>query len=108
MDEPYLYRALRYVERNPVRAGIVSRAEDYPWSSARAHIDHSPDPLLSDLIPRNFIRDWKSYLEEPDDDEFLEKMRNHSETGRPLGETPFLERLEILTGRKFLKKKRPI
>ncbi len=33
-DESHLWAAVRYVERNPVRAGIVDRAEDYPWSSA--------------------------------------------------------------------------
>ncbi|MBM3311158.1 MAG: transposase [Candidatus Aminicenantes bacterium] len=108
MDEPYLYRALRYVERNPVRAGLVSKAEEYPWSSARAHIDHTQDPLLSDAIPKNLITDWRAYLEEPDDDEFLEKVRSHIETGRPLGDDPFLEKLEMLTGRKFLKKKKPL
>ena len=38
MDDTYLLRALRYVENNPVRARIVKRAEDHPWSSARAHV----------------------------------------------------------------------
>ena len=38
MDEAYLYAAVRYVESNPVKAGIVIKAEDYPWSSARARV----------------------------------------------------------------------
>jgi putative transposase len=37
MDEPHFWAAVRYVERNPVRAGMVARAEHYPWSSAPAH-----------------------------------------------------------------------
>jgi putative transposase len=37
MDVSHFWAALRYVERNPVRAGIVGRAEDYRWSSAAAH-----------------------------------------------------------------------
>jgi REP element-mobilizing transposase RayT len=37
LDESHLWAAVRYVERNPVRAGMVDRAEDHPWSSARAH-----------------------------------------------------------------------
>jgi len=37
LDEWHLWAAVRYVERNPVRAGMVDRAEDHPWSSARAH-----------------------------------------------------------------------
>ena len=34
LDETYFWHAIRYVERNPVRAGLVERAEDYPWSRA--------------------------------------------------------------------------
>ena len=37
LDEPYMWAAIRYVERNPVRARLVRRAENYPWSSAAAH-----------------------------------------------------------------------
>ncbi len=37
LDETYLWAAVRYVERNPVRAGMVERAEAYRWSSAQAH-----------------------------------------------------------------------
>jgi putative transposase len=38
MDEAHLYAALRYVSLNPVRARLVERAEDWPWSSVRAHL----------------------------------------------------------------------
>ena len=38
LDERHLYMAVRYIERNPVRAGIVNKAEDFPWSSARGHL----------------------------------------------------------------------
>jgi putative transposase len=44
LDEPHLWNAVAYVERNPVRAGLVRRAEDYPWSSARAHCGLREDP----------------------------------------------------------------
>ena len=47
MDERHLWNAIRYVERNPVRARIVARAEDYRWSSAPAHCGARDDPLLS-------------------------------------------------------------
>ncbi|MDO9079874.1 MAG: transposase [Desulfuromonadales bacterium] len=40
MDEGHLVSAARYVEMNPVAAGIVASPEDYPWSSARAHLPH--------------------------------------------------------------------
>jgi putative transposase len=38
MDEPHLLAAARYVELNPVRAGLVAKAGDWPWSSAQAHL----------------------------------------------------------------------
>lgn len=37
LDEKHLAAAVRYVENNPVRAGMVKRAWEYPWSSARFH-----------------------------------------------------------------------
>jgi hypothetical protein len=37
-DEPYLWAVIRYIEQNPVRAKLIKKAEDYQWSSARAHI----------------------------------------------------------------------
>ncbi len=39
MDERYLLSAVRYVELNLVHAGMAKRPEDYPWSSARAHLE---------------------------------------------------------------------
>ena len=46
MDESYFLTAARYVELNPVRAKIVTRAEDYPWSSASAHLSGKNDILV--------------------------------------------------------------
>ena len=46
MDDGHFWEAVRYVENNPVRAGIVERAEDYPWSSAAAHCGLREDLLL--------------------------------------------------------------
>ncbi len=43
----YLWAVARYIELNPVRAKLVQKAEDYPWSSARAHILGIKDDVLS-------------------------------------------------------------
>ena len=45
MDEAHLMTAIRYVELNPVKAQLVARAEDWPWSSAGAHVSGKPDGL---------------------------------------------------------------
>lgn len=42
--DAYLLEVCRYVELNPVRAGLVPMAGDWPWSSYRAHVDEVPTP----------------------------------------------------------------
>lgn len=64
MDEAYLYAAVKYVERNPVRAGIVERAEEYPWSSARAHALNYSDRICTRFFLQDQIRNWSAYLTE--------------------------------------------
>jgi putative transposase len=106
LDRKYLYYAVRYVELNPVRAGLVKRAEEYPWSSAKAHIHKIKDILLSDEAFVTEIGDWNSYLSVSNEEEVIKKIRKHVATGRPLGEDQFIHTLEKLTGR-TLKKKKP-
>jgi len=67
LDEKYVYAAVRYVERNPVRVKIVQRAEDYRWSSALAHVQRRKDPLLSDFYLMEEIEDWSEYLREEEE-----------------------------------------
>jgi len=105
MGERYLYTAVRYIEQNPVRAHIVEKAEDYYWSSAKAHVFQVNDNLLSDFFLTSQIPDWAAYLkEEPNktDEKFL---RSCISTGRPLGDEKFIDEIEKLTGRNLRKKK---
>ncbi|MCP2619699.1 transposase [Candidatus Aminicenantes bacterium AC-334-K16] len=106
MDERYLYLAVRYIERNPVRAGIVRKAEDYLWSSAKAHVFKVEDKILSEFYLTSLVKDWSAYLQGEDKEDDLRVFRSHEKTGRPLGSEKFLEKLEMITGRK-LKKGRP-
>ena len=63
MDEPHLLMAARYVELNPVCAGLAVRPEEYPWSSARAHFSGENDQLVvtSPLLER--VSDWEEVAE---------------------------------------------
>jgi putative transposase len=45
-QDDYLWTVARYIERNPVKTGTVKKAEDYRWSSARAHLTPARDDLL--------------------------------------------------------------
>ena len=64
LDYEYLWRALRYIEQNPVRAGLVSTAEDYPWSSARAHLGGIDETHMLDLSRWSAVwtpMEWRGY-----------------------------------------------
>jgi putative transposase len=94
MDERHLLACARYVELNPVRAGLAAAAGDWPWSSARAHLIGRNDsfvqvkPLL-DLVP-----DWPGFLRAGLDEDERDATRAAERTGRPLGAAPFTARLE--------------
>jgi putative transposase len=58
-----VFAAARYVERNPVEAGLAKRPEDWPWSSVRAHLAGVTDILLiGDKLPA-MIGNWATFLE---------------------------------------------
>lgn len=106
LSENHLYAAMRYIERNPVRAKIVEKAEDYPWSSAKAHVHKSEDSLLSDNFLLFEIKDWSKYLAEQEKQKDLNIFRKHSHTGRPVGDDEFIDSLETISGR-ILRKQKP-
>jgi len=99
MDEPHLVRAARYVELNPVAAGMVARPEDYAWSSARLHLGRrKTDPLNTDHQVVKIMGDWRAFLREgvSEEDQGLERQVS---TGRPWADAAFVEKLERRLGR---------
>lgn len=108
LDETYLYNCARYVERNPVRAGLVNLAEEYEWSSARAHVFGLSDELLSPFPLHSQIDNWSGYLRNREAEEELKQFRKNSGSGRPLGSEDFLARIEKITGVELLPGKKEI
>ena len=106
MDEPYLLAATRYVEMNPVKAGLVSRAQDYPWSSAAAHLAGRDDSLVRVKPLLDLLGDWRTLLSEGASDDQAERFSRHARTGRPLGDGTFVTKLEMLVGRVLRPRKR--
>lgn len=99
LDEKHLWAAARYVERNPVRAGMVGRAWEYRWSSARYHVGaRKTDPLVRDRDLWGTVSDWRGYLVE-EDEESERSLRGATRTGRPWGDEKFVAKVERLTGR---------
>jgi len=105
MDESYLLAAVRYVELNPVRAGLVSRPEDYRWSSARAHFEGENDRLVTVPPMLERVSSWRDFLTTEGKDE-SSVLQRHSRTGRPLGQNEFISGLEKMFGRPMRPRKR--
>ena len=102
LDESHLFAAIRYVENNPVRAGVVDSPDEYRWSSVRGHINRDSDPILSQDCPLvKEIRDWLEYLKEEDDKVMIDKIMSSTRTGRPCGDDGFMSRMEGLLGRQL-------
>jgi len=105
LDESYLWAAIRYVERNPVRAKMLRQAERYPWSSAAAHCGIKTDDVLTKGTSwrkkLNCITDWSAWLEEADESEKLIVLRRNIDKGLPSGSVKFIKKLEMLSGREL-------
>ena len=99
MQERHLLAAAKYIERNPVVAGIAVSAGDYPWSSARHHLYGVGDNLVKYSMLDEIVGDWKKFLEAPLSPSEVEELQNHSSTGRPLGSEDFIKKLEAALGR---------
>ncbi|OGZ04778.1 MAG: hypothetical protein A2845_06280 [Candidatus Lloydbacteria bacterium RIFCSPHIGHO2_01_FULL_49_22] len=82
----YLIQLLRYVERNPHRAKLVKRAEDWRWGSAwRRYHGTSKEQQLLHVPPIDLPRGYRAWLNEKEEVEQLVTIRNSVNRGRPLG-----------------------
>ncbi|MGH6950189.1 MAG: transposase [Vitreimonas sp.] len=107
MDEGYFVEASQYVGLNPVRAGLTVRAQDWPWSSVRAHLAGRDDAFartapLSFHVRENMARFFATDISE----EAQRKLRRAAATGRPLGGAEWLKALEQSTGRALGERRR--
>jgi putative transposase len=97
MDSDHLCHAIRYVERNPVRAGMATVAWDYRWSSAGVHAglqDADKGPIAVDI--KNFPMDkpeWREYLH-AENEQIVNELRLKTQRGLALGGERFIKRLE--------------
>jgi len=95
-NEQYLWSAVRYIERNPLKAGLAATADEYQWSSAKPHVTGVHDLLLS---PDSWLsaQNRSAYcdflcLEDEETDILIRKSTN---SGRPLGSESFIDMLEF-------------
>ena len=102
LDAIYRWRALRYIELNPVRAGLVSAPEDYPWSSAAVHLGLREAPgwlYVTEWATCWTPVTWRAYLEDRLEAEAdVKSIRDQTYLGRPLGK-PRIHRAARATDR---------
>jgi putative transposase len=110
VEQRYLWAVLAYVERNPMRAGLISRCEDWPWSTARAHLNL---PVATGWLSlASWARNWTpgmwrvALAEGLDEAEVQSRLAEATKTGRPLGEDAFVQACEGESG-VILRKRKP-
>ncbi len=106
LDENHLVAAVRYIERNPVRAKLVKNPWDWKWSSASVHIganDYQGLKLgnIFDFVDINQNM-WKSYIGKVDQKKDMEEIKKYTFTGRPLGNKQFVENMENRFGKRLV------
>jgi putative transposase len=82
-EDDHLLSVLRYGERNPVRAGLVERAQDWLWSSAAVPQHAEAPPLDPGPVPRP--AHWLEYVNTPQTEAEVEQLRESTRRGRPFG-----------------------
>jgi len=98
----HLWAALAYVERNPVRAGLVGQAKEYPWSSAAAHVSGQDKQDILDMQwwRRQARVKWNEVLN-AEEAETGVSLRSCTYAGRPFGCDSFVSELGERFGRKW-------
>jgi putative transposase len=106
--EEYLLKCYRYIELNPVRAGMVAHPRDYSWSSYRHHAEGARSEVVCDhalylAIDRDSDRRRQAYRDlfrTELDEAALSEIRSASRRGHALGNERFREEIELASGRR--------
>ena len=117
MDEAHLMAAVRYVELNPVAAGMVARAGDWRWSSACSHLAGrraKDDPLTDVAALGRHVPNWRAMLRHGLEaggagaagEAVAKAIEARLRTGRPLAAAEWIAQQESATGRRMAPAKR--
>lgn len=106
--ESYLFACMRYIELNPVRAGLVAHPLDYPWSSAQANAMGKRDPLVTPhplfssigRCPEERQRVYLPWLNSAMDAETIGAIRDATNYEWALGDSQFRRQMPATAGRR--------
>ena len=90
-EDDHLYAVLRYVERNPLRAGLVKHVCDWPWSSAACRRAGGEASQRLHPWPVPYPRNWLTRVEKPQTEAELAALRQCVVRGRPYGSETWVE-----------------
>ena len=99
-NNEYLWAVARYIERNPLKAGLAEKAEAYQWSSAKSHLTGAADSILGPsgwLEPASRAA-YAEYFRIADTG-LDPQIRKATGTGRPFGSENFVDLMEIRLGK---------
>lgn len=103
--ERYLWAVARYIEKNPLRAKMVKRVEDYPYSSAKAHVVGVTDEVLGEeLFQEGQRKDYIEFIRASIPEEETKSIRYRTRTGRLFGSKEFTKKMEKRLERRFILK----
>lgn len=103
LDGEHTWNAVRYIEANPVRAGMVGTGDEYAWSSCREHagLGHATG-ILSHARPfpgHIGAEHWTRWINAGAEESAMAAIRQNTHTGRPTGSDAFVKDLEERLGR---------
>lgn len=113
-SERYLFACSRYIELNPVRAGLVTEPAAYRWSSHAHHIGARPDPLIDEhpLIwslgntPYERQAAYRRLFEHPGAESETAALRAAIQSGWAVGDAAFVESIQVALGRSSTARRR--
>lgn len=103
MDEEHLMAVVRYIELNPVRAGLCSDPQEWRWSSVHAHYRGESDDLVDVEPMLERVSNWGAYLADAPPVGLIETVRENVISGRPAGNEAFVSLAEKLAGKRLRK-----
>jgi len=106
MDDQHALRAARFIETLPVTAKITEKPQNYLWSSAKYRIKTIENSPIKPFNMFHLDQNWEDFLGRIMDTEELKKIQTHLQTGRPRGNTLFLDTVEQQIGRPVRPQKR--
>lgn len=106
LDPDVYYVVLRYIERNPVRAGMVEDGTAYPWSSAAYHLSRKEDKTVMADYLHDSVFSYREFFYEQERSGDIEAIREAEQQGKAWGRGVFLEKLGSKLGRVVVPRKR--